>query len=75
MGGGKLGSFRDFTGRREKAFGHACDGQIAIQDGVSTAETGLDQPESKVTIQLKDNAGKFKMTRFVRPDMGKPIEP
>lgn len=28
-------------------------------DGKTTAETGLDEPESVVTIQLKDNAGKF----------------
>jgi hypothetical protein len=28
-------------------------------DGKTTAETGIDEPDSKVTIQLKDNAGKF----------------
>jgi len=28
-------------------------------DGKTTAETGLDEPESIVTVQLKDNAGKF----------------
>jgi hypothetical protein len=28
-------------------------------DGKNMAETGLDEPESIVTIQLKDNAGKF----------------
>ena len=28
-------------------------------DKKTAAETGLDEPESKVTIQLKDNAGKF----------------
>ncbi|MBX3206518.1 MAG: DUF4340 domain-containing protein [Labilithrix sp.] len=28
-------------------------------DGKTTADTGLDAPESTVTIQLKDNAGKF----------------
>jgi hypothetical protein len=28
-------------------------------DGRSMADSGLDQPESKVTINLKDNAGKF----------------
>ncbi len=29
------------------------------QDGKTVAETGLDNPEATVTIQLKDNAGKF----------------
>src|SRR5262249_52237819 len=28
-------------------------------DGKTTAETGLDEPDAKVTVQLKDNAGKF----------------
>lgn len=28
-------------------------------DGKTPAETGLDQPDSTVTVQLKDNAGKF----------------
>ena len=28
-------------------------------DGKTTAETGIDEPDSTVTIQLKDNAGKF----------------
>ncbi|MBX3199059.1 MAG: DUF4340 domain-containing protein [Labilithrix sp.] len=28
-------------------------------DGKTTAETGLDAPDSTVTVQLKDNAGKF----------------
>lgn len=28
-------------------------------DGKQVAETGLDQPEGKITIQLKDNAGKY----------------
>jgi hypothetical protein len=28
-------------------------------DNKTTAETGLDEPESKVTVQLKDNAGRF----------------
>jgi hypothetical protein len=28
-------------------------------DGKTTAETGLDEPDSVVTVQLKDNAGKY----------------
>lgn len=28
-------------------------------DGKTASETGLDEPESKVTVQLKDNAGKY----------------
>ncbi len=28
-------------------------------DGKTTADTGLDEPEAKVTIQLKDNAGQY----------------
>jgi hypothetical protein len=28
-------------------------------DGKTTAETGIDEPDAKVTIQLKDNAGKY----------------
>jgi hypothetical protein len=28
-------------------------------DGKTTAETGIDDPDAKVTIQLKDNAGKY----------------
>jgi hypothetical protein len=28
-------------------------------DGKTPAETGLDEPDAKVTVQLKDNAGKF----------------
>ena len=28
-------------------------------DGKSTAETGLDKPDSTVTVNLKDNAGKY----------------
>lgn len=31
-------------------------------DGKTLEETGLDQPESKVTIQLKDNAGTYVLT-------------
>ncbi len=45
----------------------AADGWTAPKDFTKFAE--------EARKWLKDNAGKFKMTRYARPEMGKPIEP